>query len=248
MIYAYTGKTGSGKTWHMVHDAYEDWKAGIDIYSNTILYFEHFEPSRLEKLVSFITRRPIRRGRIFYFSDINEILEVNDGTVLFDEGQVLFNARLWESLPDEFQYKLQQHRKHKLDLRTTAQNMGTIDIMYRRLVQVWYHHEPIFVFGNHLIALYRYFDKDIDMLYNNIDDLKVDNLSRSFFFISRFRRVLYDTLYDIGFKRLKTIWLTFYDLKSKQHQEKVIITMKKWDLKTVRSAMYTFKLGLKPSK
>ena len=39
MIKAYTGKTGSGKTYLMVKEAFEYYKKGVNIYSNTVLTF-----------------------------------------------------------------------------------------------------------------------------------------------------------------------------------------------------------------
>lgn len=209
MIYAYTGKTGSGKTFSMVKDAYEMWKAGADIYSNTILKFEQADEKRIyTRLYRLFRKRAPKRGRIIYFEDISEILEAKRGVILFDEAQVLFNARQWESLPEEFQYKLQQHRKHRLDLLCTTQNMGTIDISYRRLVQVWHHHYKVAQLGQErsLLGLFRREQKDIDELYNTVDDLKVETLATNYFLIHALKRRLYDTFFDIGFKRFKTIW------------------------------------------
>lgn len=202
MIYAFTGKTGSGKTYRMVHYAYRQWLRGRDIYTNTPLLFADY-PRR---------KRGYTPGKIVLFEHITEILEATDALILFDEAQVLFNARLWDSLPPEFQYKLQQHRKHKLDLYCTTQNMGTIDITYRRLVQHWYHYEDRFAFlwkrNPSIFTVHCEMEKDIDELYNTVDDLKVPNLSTKYFFIHRLKRRLYDTYYDIGFKRFKTLWIT----------------------------------------
>jgi len=39
MIYAYTGKTGSGKTFNMARDAYKRWRRGEDLYTNTYFTF-----------------------------------------------------------------------------------------------------------------------------------------------------------------------------------------------------------------
>ena len=178
MIYAFTGKTGSGKTFRMVKYAYKEWLHGSDVYSNTVLLFE---TARLPIWWKFkkLFKKP-QRGRITYFEDITEILEARNGVILFDEAQVLFNARSWESLPKEFQYKLQQHRKHRLDLYCTTQNMGAIDITYRRLVQFWYHHESAFQLRENPVwfGFFRANMKDVDLLYNTVDDLKVDDIKK----------------------------------------------------------------------
>lgn len=201
MIRAYTGKTGSGKTYSMVRDAYREWRRGRDVYSNTLLFFD--------KMVS--SKRRQKCGRIIYFENINEIIEVKNALILFDEAQVLFNARLWEALPEEFQFKLQQHRKHHLDLFCTTQNMGTIDITYRRLVHEWFHHEDKFALlwkrNPSWLTLHARQKKDVDYLYNTVDDLTVPTQKTRYFLIHRFKKRLYDTYFDIGFKRFTTIWL-----------------------------------------
>lgn len=269
MIYAFTGKTGSGKTFQMIKTAYADWLRGADTYSNTVLFFgksgacidknpEEF--SYFERTYEFFYSRlakalkreyiPKQRGRIVYFENINEILEVSNGNILFDEAQVLFNARNWESLPDEFQYKLQQHRKHRLNLLCTTQNMGTIDIMYRRLVQVWWHHEEVFKIGESPVkfAVFRQKQKDIDELYNNIDDLKAPDVSSRLFFITRWTRALYDTLYDIGFKRFRTQWLTLYDPTTRKMVRKFLILPKKMSLKEGQMAISSLRSNFYPSR
>lgn len=222
MIYAFTGKTGSGKTFNMVRHAYKRWRSGTDIYSNTILDFErHGQISFFEKAFWKLMPDTLKnklghptgpeRGRITYFEDISEILEAKNGLILFDEAQVLFSARNWENLPYEFSYKLQQHRKHRLDLFCTTQNMGTIDINYRRLVQKWFHHEVVAQIGAVWFGIFRIKEKDVDYLYNSVDDLTVPDIKAKLFIIHKWKTRLYDTYYDIGFKRFKTIWITSYN-------------------------------------
>jgi len=214
-------------------------EAGIDIYSNTVLFFgktgqnggniveypalfsplERFRWWLSQKLHKNNQEIP-RRGRIIYFEHLTEILEAKSALVLFDEAQAIFNARSWESLPLEFQHKLQQHRKHRLDMFCTTQNMGTIAIEYRRLVQVWFHHKEVFTLGNDPIkfGIFQQETKDIDRLYNNVDDLVVPTLKTKIFFIGWWTKRLYDTYFDIGFKRLRTIWITYKDKSLNTHR------------------------------
>lgn len=270
MIYAFTGKTGSGKTFNMVAVAYQDWLKGRDTYSNTPLFFtpKHDELKfggysiaeypelfsyyeRLKDVIAKVfakikkrTYEPIRRGRIIYFDAITDILHANKANILFDEAQALFNARLWESLPLEFQHKLQQHRKHQLDLFATMQNMGTVAIEYRRLVQMWFHFEEVLAFGHDpvFLGLYRIKTKDIDFLYNSVDDLKVPDLKTKVFFIHKWKQRLYDTYFDIGFKRLRAIWITY---KTKQLSTKRwMIIPKKTSLNHVLREQSTLQLAL----
>ena len=262
MIKAYTGKTGSGKTFRMVKDVYKQWLRGVDIYSNTVLFYETNKEagqtilenkkafSLLERfryqVLTFIFKllkkahSVPKRGLIRYFEDMTEILEVRNGIIIFDEGQELFEARNWEKLPFEFSNKLRQHRKHQLDLYVTTQNLGTIDINYRRLVQSWYHTEEVFaLFGMRnpsLFSVHKESVKDIDQLYNTIDDLKVANLKTKVFFIHRYKRVLYDTLYDIGFRRFKTVWLEIVRIAGINRRVCLIIP-KRWTLQQGRQQL-----------
>lgn len=217
MIYAFTGKTGSGKTYNMVKLAYRYWLGGVDVYTNTVLYFDKpftfLEKTRFFLKKFFNKDEPeLKRGRIIYYSNINELIEVHDGLILFDEAQVLFDAQNWASLPSEFKFKLQQHRKHNLDLFCTTQSINTIDITYRRLVQHWFYYKPIFsLFG---LNIFREDYKDVEFLYKDNSDLTVPSLSSRIFLIGRFSPILYDTLYDVGFEKIKPIW-QLYNGKSK---------------------------------
>lgn len=259
MIYAFTGKTGSSKTYKMVEMARSQWLKGRDIYSNTILLFSKTFPNGgqdiynnpeefnlFEKLQWSLYRlfknlfakgkiNPksiTRRGRIVYFQNILEIMEVEDGLVLFDEAQVLFNARNWESLPSEFQYKLQQSRKHNIDLFCTAQNLGTIDITYRRLIHQWFHCERGWTIGNDpvLFGFFRIHIKDVDQLFNQVDDLKVENVSTKTFIIHKWKPRYYDTFYDIGFSRLKIIWLNVWNQETRTFRRRWMILPKNLSL------------------
>jgi hypothetical protein len=237
MIVAYTGKTGSGKTYMMVYHAFRYWKQGWNIYSNTILFFNAFKGYSLivrgskwlcKKLFSRLGYKGrIGEGKIVYFQEISEILDARDAIILFDEGQVLFNARNWESLPDDFSYKIQQHRKHGLHLFVTCQSLGTIDINYRRLIQKWYHCEDrIALFGIRnpsLLSLHTWSLKDVDYLYEvNTEVINVPDVQRRLFIIHRWKRRLYDTLYDIGFHRFKVIWTTYKEQKRQSRRWMII--------------------------
>lgn len=252
MITAFTGKTGSGKTKLMIDYAYSQWLQGADIYSNTVLFFDAYGRKNIFRRL-YEKIRPNNKtqfGRIVYFQDISEILEVHNGIILFDEGQVLFNARNWESLPDDFQYKLQQHRKHQLSLLVTTQNLRTIDITYRRLIHQWIHCERLFTLGRDprlLFSWHRLNYKDIDMIYNDVDDLKVDTITSKWFFIHYLTRRLYDTMYDIGFRRFKTLWLSSLDQDLKLKQTWLILP-KKMSLRDGLREIALLKSALNPRK
>lgn len=263
MIFLYTGKTGSGKTFCMIKDAYRRWYRGEDIYSNTKLEFEKhggkantnlFEnPENFTKLEKFIfilgsiwsklrkknKRWVPSRGKITYFQDISELIDIRDGVVLMDEAQNLLDARNWENLPLEFSNKLRQHRKHNIDLYATTQNMGTIDINMRRLVQRWSHCKDVFALfwirNPSLLTFHKREFKDIDELYNKVDDLLVTTTKTTYFSIHRWTKAYYDTLYDIGFNYYKLVWLQTRKAKL------ALIIPKTWSLSNVRTQLSLMK-------
>jgi len=247
MIYVYTGRNGSGKTFHMVKVAYSQWLRGRDIFSNTPLLFAkvkfHGRPNILSHPEIFtLTERILwhtikffnknlrvkERGRIVYFSHISEIIDAEDGLILFDEAQVLFNSRNWASLPDEFQYKLQQHRKHNLDLYCTTQNVKRIDIIYRELIHVWMDHTAVFQLGQRPcnLGFFRVEVKDVEQMISSPDEVLVSTLSSFVLTIHRFSPRLYNTMYDIGFKRFKIVWLSYFDGKGTAKKRWMIIPKK----------------------
>lgn len=267
MIYLYTGKTGSGKTYQMIRDVYPKWLRGTDVYSNTALFFEKFggrAGSTIEKNPENFTYwekyvinigfkwlcrafkwkfRPLRRGHIGYYDDISELIELKDGIIIMDEAQNLLDARNWENLPIEFSNKLRQHRKHNLDLYATTQNMGTIDINMRRLVQKWAHCSDLFALfwlrNPSWLSIHRRDEKDIDELYNKVDDLVVTTKKSSYFIISKFlTRRIYDTLYDIGFKAYKLVWL------QREKRRMALIMPINWTLSNARTQSLLLKYYL----
>lgn len=275
MIFLYTGKTGSGKTFQMIKDVYPRWKRGEDIYSNTKLFYEDFggrantnliddpdDYGRIDHIVFSLKRNLFRllsvafayfddcyvpsRGKITYFDDITELLEVQDGVIIMDEAQNLLDARNWENLPLEFSNKLRQHRKHNLDLYATTQNMGTIDINMRRLVQKWTHCKDVFALfwirNPSLFTLHQAQQKDIDELYNKVDDLVVTTIKSKLFIIHRWKKKYYDTLWDIGFKAYKQVWIEM------QQRKIALIMPKNWTLSQGRTQLLLQKFYLDQNK
>lgn len=269
MIWLFTGKTGSGKTYTMTKTAYKHWLNGVDIYSNTVLFYPNWggtpgvnildNPecfSRFDRISEWCLQQialrtkyeyfPMRRGRIHYFEEISELLEIREGIILIDEAQELFEARNWENLPYEFSNKLRQHRKHSLDLYATTQNVGTIDKNYRRLVQRWFHTTDIFAFlakrNPSFWSIHKVEEKDIDELYGNPEDEAVSTIRTRYFFIHKWTRRLYDTLFDIGFKSFKIEWL------EENNRRVCLIIPKNWSLNNGRTQLLLQKFYLDKAK
>lgn len=113
MIILIQGLAGSGKTWLMSRLLQKEWKLGSKIYPNFPLWFDE------EK--SNITRWHV----------LDDTYHIRSGVIAIDESQKLLDARRWQSLPMSFMEKIAMHRHHSIDIYTTTQDMGHIDIRVR---------------------------------------------------------------------------------------------------------------------
>lgn len=128
MITVITGLTGSGKTWFMARLMLKEWKAGTAIYTNFPVYF------------------PNNNDHVFRWNTLSEIYHIKNGTVAIDEGQKLFDARMWSMLPQVFAEKIAQHRHHHVDIITTTQDLGHIDVRVRNNIHELFNCKTIFRF------------------------------------------------------------------------------------------------------
>lgn len=206
MIYLYSGATGSGKTNFAVRFIEKINRKGVDVYSNISLTF----PKRKS------------RGQIYLFDNIEEILDVQDGLIFFDDAGVLFSSRGWEKLPIEFLFKLQLHRHHRLDLVATVPNIKSVDVAYRRLVHKWYYCHYLIKLGKSTSAraifiLSKQTPKNVDDIEkpeiytdeqatNELNWRHSEKMGR-FRIIWYYSKKLYDTHAKINFKRYKSIWI-----------------------------------------
>jgi len=187
MITLITGLTGSGKTWLMSRLMLKEWKKGNNIYANFPLFFS---PDN---------------DRVGRWHALSEIYHLKNGIIGIDEGQKLFDARLWPFLPISFAEKIAQHRKHFIDIITTSQDIGHIDLRFRSNIHELYNCKSIFRFPKDdrvkpLIQMIRITKKQ-----RNIDEvvgLKWTTISRRIKLISKFwTKELYNTYGDIGLDR-----------------------------------------------
>lgn len=182
MINIIVGKPGQGKTYLLTRLAVKFLKLGRVVYSN---YFID-----LEKLKSFgIVPED---SKIVYWISISELVNIKSGVILMDECQVYFNSRNWKNLPERLQYKLQQHRKHGLDIWGAVQNLKRIDTIVRELVSWVYKTKKIF----NIFILNQFDPEDID---------KQTRKSVSFpkiYFLNKKIADCYDTLQEIDFSKI----------------------------------------------
>ncbi len=188
MIIVITGLTGSGKTWFMTRMMMKDWERGADIYANFPLTF------------------PNENERIHRWHNLDELYHLTGGVIAIDEGQKLFDARRWGSLPVSFGEKIAQHRKHFLDIYTTTQDIGHIDLRVRSNIHELFNCQSLFRFPRNdrvkpIIQITRVIRKK-RVVSSDTDRLLWEKLSSKIFFISRYwTKDLYNTYGDIGFNR-----------------------------------------------
>lgn len=188
MITVITGLTGSGKTWFMTRLMLRDWKNGAQVYTNFPLYF------------------PNDNERVERWHNLDELYRLTDGIIAIDEGQKLFDARRWGSLPISFSEKIAQHRKHALDIYTTTQDVGHIDLRVRQNIHELFNCRSIFRFpqNDRIKPLLQFILIIKKRRKININDRLVwEKAGRAkLHFISRFwTKELYNTYGDIGFTK-----------------------------------------------
>lgn len=187
MIVVITGLTGSGKTWFMTQLMLKDWKNGANIYANFPLFF------------------PNENERVNRWHNLDELYSLSGGVIAIDEGQKLFDARRWGSLPLSFAEKIAQHRKHFLDIYTTTQDIGHIDLRVRGNIHELYNCQSIFRWPKNdrvkpILQLIRITKKR--RILSDGDRLIWERVNRKLFLISRlWSKELYNTYGDIGFEK-----------------------------------------------
>ena len=129
MINCVVGKPGTGKTYFLLKKAVKALRSGRDVYSNFWIDFDKLRKLRLLGKKS---------GGLFYWHDIADLINIKQGLILMDECQIWFNSRKWQTLDERAQYKLQQHRKHGLDILGASQNLKRIDSVMRELINEVY--------------------------------------------------------------------------------------------------------------
>jgi hypothetical protein len=185
-IYLITGKPGSGKTYYLAKKGKEFLEQGYNVYSNFPLK----------------TSLP----NYHFYTNFQDLIEVQHGIILMDEAQIYLNSRFWDKLPASFQYKLQQHRKHGLDIWGAVQHSNRLDVIFRELVNYYYEIKKIgsnekkaggygkFPWG--LFFLVEYDIKDANKLRRHLNSLSI-------YFLRKKIYEFYDTNFDLGFKAEK---------------------------------------------
>lgn len=211
MITVITGLTGSGKTWLMSRLALKRRKKDKEIiYPNLSFNF------------------PNNNEGVIRWHHLSETFNFKNGVICIDEGQKLFDARAWAFLPQSFADKIASHRHHFLDIITTTQDFGHIDIRVRSNVHELYNCKTVFRWpknDRHLpiiqmivvVKKQRAFDDQLGIKWTKV---KVNRYLISRFFTKK----LYDTYSNID--------LSHYICRIKRDKKKWVIHLQSRKLST----------------
>lgn len=201
MITVIDGPTGACKTMLMVLIARGQWKIGADLWANFPVWFNE------------------EREGIYRWHNLDETFGLHNVLLLIDDGQRLFDARQWASLPPAFAEKIALSRHDHIDVITTTQHISHIDIRVRQNVHELYSVQSLIRIPRNdrvkpIIQISRYIKKEKATTEGETERLlwkKSGNYH--FLFISKFwTKTYYDTYTNFGLTRYvcKTI------LKNKQ--------------------------------
>jgi hypothetical protein len=193
MITIITGKPGAGKTLFMTYKALEMFLQGYDIYANWKLDFTHYV---VRKKIDIRTV-----GKVYFWSEIPELLHIKGGQIFIDEAQGYFDSREWQDMPPSAKQKFSAHRHDvktdkngktvPLDIWAGVQHTSNIDKRIRDL-------------GQHFIEVRNIFRYMFMASYFELHDLKDDTtrrraVKRNFFLMNTLKANCYNTHEAVNF-------------------------------------------------
>lgn len=134
MIEAYIGIPGSGKSYMLVHRGLHALARGRTVWANfgfireNVYYWLRIR-ANLDHRDAVLRADSIREIR-----DYNELLNVHDGLLLFDEAHMWLPSRQFDLIPVEVIAFWSQHRKTGVDVLLATQRYGSVDAIVRDLV------------------------------------------------------------------------------------------------------------------
>ena len=247
MIVLTTGKNRTGKDFTVTKILYRIWlRTGIQIYTNQPLKFKkpRFNKWRVKEF-----KNP--QG----FIELEQVFHVNNCIIYFTEGQELFSARGWESLPDRFKRLLNLNGHSRIDLYTTTPNAGSIDVEYRRKIHKWIHCKRLFQIGKYKsyfgIFYYRFKDDDY-FTSRTLEAIDIPDKPVRFwqalrlnYCIHYFSKQLYNCEQQFQFKNYRVIC---YSTHANPNQYKYWIFPKHLSLTLAKRSISTFKSTLPTTK
>lgn len=130
----FSGRPRTGKTYNAVRFVCKNYtRKGIHTYTNIPLNLSGEYDHTIKG------KQYYDQSNVTLWKRLPELYNVKNGVILMDEGHIYMNARKWEKLPEEFQWKLFQHGKDRIDIVMTVQSQRRLDTVARELVDYWYN-------------------------------------------------------------------------------------------------------------
>lgn len=146
MITLYGGKLGCGKSysatayvWKLIHE-------GKDCYVNWKIDFTEYYKTKHRSLWYKLWNPLSAVGKVYYWETLDDLYQLKNGEVFFDEAHMAIDARDFAKLPKDFKTKLTQSRKYGLNLHFISQHSQQIDIAVRRLANEYVQHTKFWRF------------------------------------------------------------------------------------------------------
>lgn len=142
MIEAYVGIPGSGKSYMLVHRGLYALARGRCIWANfgfireNVYYWLRIR-AKFGHREAVLAADSIREIRGY-----DELLNVHDGLLLFDEAHMWLPSRQFDLIPVEVIAFWSQHRKTGVDVLLATQRYGSVDAIVRDLVAFVYWARP----------------------------------------------------------------------------------------------------------
>jgi len=81
---------------------------------------------------------------IRYWTDLTELIKIDNADIIIDEVGTYFDARLWADLSLDVRRWLTQGAKSGIEMYGTAQDFAQVDLSFRRLVNHLFHITKLF--------------------------------------------------------------------------------------------------------
>lgn len=205
MITVIEGLAGSGKTFLMTRLVKKEWDRGEQIFANFPLWYDE-------------EGKGVKR-----WHNLDEITHLRNGIICIDESQKMLDARRWQSLPMTFTELIAMHRHHHLELITTTQDLGHIDVRVRSNVHELYRTDTLFRFPKN--------QRVKPLLHIFSVTKRVRTFTKGENRQVRWTRVGYRKFYFLSRWWTKTYYNTYGDVGQEKILCKIMYKQKKWTAK-----------------
>ena len=142
MIEVYTGEPGSGKSNKLAQTLIEVLNRNVNWYAKSgikrMVYTNFHLSAELEELY---------KGVLRHWSDIEELVILEDVDVFIDEIFSFFDAKHWQELSFSARRWLSQHRKIGVEIYGNCQDFAQIDVAFRRMTKNLFYLVKLFGSG-----------------------------------------------------------------------------------------------------